>query len=41
MAGEPLYVDSEKDIFEYIHMKYKEPKDRSEWKAPLHGSEPF
>uniref|UniRef100_A0AAY5EUV5 DNA polymerase n=1 Tax=Electrophorus electricus TaxID=8005 RepID=A0AAY5EUV5_ELEEL len=30
MAGEPLLVDSEKDIFDYIHMKYREPKDRSE-----------
>jgi len=30
MAGEPLLVDSEKDIFEYIHWKYREPKDRSE-----------
>ncbi|KAI4898755.1 hypothetical protein NFI96_014139 [Prochilodus magdalenae] len=30
MAGEPLLVDSEKDIFDYIHMRYREPKDRSE-----------
>uniref|UniRef100_A0AAR2KM59 DNA polymerase n=1 Tax=Pygocentrus nattereri TaxID=42514 RepID=A0AAR2KM59_PYGNA len=30
VPGEPLLVDSEKDIFDYIHMKYKEPKDRSE-----------
>lgn len=30
VAGEPLVVDSERDIFEYIHYKYKEPKDRSE-----------
>uniref|UniRef100_A0A3B4VQI2 DNA polymerase n=1 Tax=Seriola dumerili TaxID=41447 RepID=A0A3B4VQI2_SERDU len=30
MAGEPLLVDSERDIFEYIHYKYREPKDRSE-----------
>lgn len=32
MAGEPLLVDSERDIFEYIHYKYREPKDRSEWR---------
>lgn len=31
VAGEPLLVDSERDIFEYIHYKYREPKDRSEW----------
>uniref|UniRef100_A0A3B1K3W1 DNA polymerase n=1 Tax=Astyanax mexicanus TaxID=7994 RepID=A0A3B1K3W1_ASTMX len=30
MPGEPLLVDSEKDIFDYIHMKYREPKERSE-----------
>lgn len=30
MAGEPLPVDSEKDIFDYIQWKYREPKDRSE-----------
>jgi hypothetical protein len=24
-------VDSEKDIFDYIQWKYREPKDRSEW----------
>ncbi|KAG9488625.1 DNA polymerase beta [Eleutherodactylus coqui] len=30
MAGEPLPVDSEKDIFDYIQYKYREPKDRSE-----------
>lgn len=30
MAGEPLLVDSERDIFEYIQYKYREPKDRSE-----------
>ncbi|CAL8249169.1 unnamed protein product [Merluccius merluccius] len=30
MAGEPLMVDSERDIFEYIQYKYKEPKDRSQ-----------
>lgn len=30
VAGEPLPVDSERDIFEYIHMKYKEPKERSQ-----------
>ncbi|XP_041956330.1 DNA polymerase beta [Alosa sapidissima] len=30
MAGEPLLVDSEKDIFDYIQWKYREPKDRSE-----------
>uniref|UniRef100_A0A8C4E5I4 DNA polymerase n=1 Tax=Dicentrarchus labrax TaxID=13489 RepID=A0A8C4E5I4_DICLA len=30
VAGEPLMVDSERDIFEYIHYKYREPKDRSE-----------
>ncbi|XP_058493182.1 DNA polymerase beta [Solea solea] len=30
VAGEPLMVDSEKDIFDYIHYKYKEPKDRSQ-----------
>ncbi|XP_061585500.1 DNA polymerase beta [Cololabis saira] len=30
MAGEPLFVDSERDIFEYIQYKYREPKDRSQ-----------
>ncbi|CAM4719412.1 unnamed protein product [Leuciscus chuanchicus] len=30
VAGEPLLVDSEKDIFDYIQWKYKEPKERSE-----------
>ncbi|KAM4678051.1 DNA polymerase beta [Discoglossus pictus] len=30
LAGEPLPVDSEKDIFDYIQYKYREPKDRSE-----------
>ncbi|CAL8345546.1 unnamed protein product [Lota lota] len=30
MAGEPLMVDSERDIFEYIQYKYREPKERSE-----------
>lgn len=30
VAGEPLPVDSERDIFDYIHYKYREPKDRSE-----------
>ena len=30
MAGEPLLVDSEKDIFDYIQWKYREPKDRIE-----------
>lgn len=30
IAGEPLPVDSEKDIFDYILWKYREPKDRSE-----------
>ncbi|XP_046871738.1 DNA polymerase beta [Hypomesus transpacificus] len=30
MAGEPLLVDSEKDIFDYIQWKYKEPKERSQ-----------
>uniref|UniRef100_A0AAY5LB81 DNA polymerase n=1 Tax=Esox lucius TaxID=8010 RepID=A0AAY5LB81_ESOLU len=30
MAGEPLMVDSEKDIFDYIQWKYREPKERSE-----------
>ncbi|KAJ3604238.1 hypothetical protein NHX12_028979 [Muraenolepis orangiensis] len=30
MAGEPLMVDSERDIFEYIQYKYKEPKERSQ-----------
>ncbi|XP_031712238.1 DNA polymerase beta [Anarrhichthys ocellatus] len=30
VAGEPLLVDSERDIFEYIHYKYREPKDRSQ-----------
>ncbi|XP_039624112.1 DNA polymerase beta [Polypterus senegalus] len=30
VPGEPLPVDSEKDIFDYIEWKYREPKDRSE-----------
>uniref|UniRef100_A0A8C7YN93 DNA polymerase n=1 Tax=Oryzias sinensis TaxID=183150 RepID=A0A8C7YN93_9TELE len=30
VAGEPLPVDSERDIFEYIQYKFKEPKDRSQ-----------
>ncbi|KAG8441161.1 hypothetical protein GDO86_006776 [Hymenochirus boettgeri] len=30
IAGEPLPIDSEKDIFDYIQYKYREPKDRSE-----------
>ncbi|XP_010782521.1 DNA polymerase beta [Notothenia coriiceps] len=30
VAGEPLMVDSERDIFEYIHYKYKEPSERSQ-----------
>ncbi|XP_041089693.1 DNA polymerase beta-like [Polyodon spathula] len=30
VAGEPLPVDSEQDIFEYIEWRYREPKDRSE-----------
>ncbi|NP_001081643.1 DNA polymerase beta [Xenopus laevis] len=30
IAGEPLPIDSEKDIFDYIQWKYREPKDRSE-----------
>ncbi|KAJ8005744.1 hypothetical protein DPEC_G00121080 [Dallia pectoralis] len=30
MAGEPLLVDSEKDVFDYIQWKYREPKERSE-----------
>nr|XP_035977871.1 LOW QUALITY PROTEIN: DNA polymerase beta-like [Halichoerus grypus] len=30
VAGEPLPVDSEKDIFDYIQWKYREPKDQSE-----------
>uniref|UniRef100_A0A8C2FDC1 DNA polymerase n=1 Tax=Cyprinus carpio TaxID=7962 RepID=A0A8C2FDC1_CYPCA len=30
VAGEPLLVDSEKDIFDYIQWKYKEPKERSQ-----------
>ncbi|XP_012511416.1 PREDICTED: DNA polymerase beta [Propithecus coquereli] len=30
VAGEALPVDSEKDVFEYIQWKYREPKDRSE-----------
>ncbi|KAG8512461.1 DNA polymerase beta, partial [Galemys pyrenaicus] len=28
VAGEPLPVDSERDIFDYIQWKYREPKDR-------------
>ncbi|XP_006625654.1 DNA polymerase beta [Lepisosteus oculatus] len=30
IAGEALPVESEKDIFDYIQWKYREPKDRSE-----------
>uniref|UniRef100_A0A3P8W0H1 DNA polymerase beta thumb domain-containing protein n=1 Tax=Cynoglossus semilaevis TaxID=244447 RepID=A0A3P8W0H1_CYNSE len=30
VAGEPLFVDSKRDIFEYIDYRYREPKDRSE-----------
>ncbi|KAJ8261464.1 hypothetical protein COCON_G00171870 [Conger conger] len=30
IAGEPLPVDSEKDVFDYILWRYREPKDRSE-----------
>lgn len=30
VAGEPLPVDSERDIFDYIQYKYREPKERSE-----------
>nr|XP_033805332.1 DNA polymerase beta isoform X2 [Geotrypetes seraphini] len=30
VAGEPLPVQSEEDIFEYIQWKYREPKERSE-----------
>uniref|UniRef100_A0A674PM80 DNA polymerase n=1 Tax=Takifugu rubripes TaxID=31033 RepID=A0A674PM80_TAKRU len=30
MAGEPLMVNSERDIFDYINYRYREPKDRSE-----------
>uniref|UniRef100_A0A3Q2DAH2 DNA polymerase n=1 Tax=Cyprinodon variegatus TaxID=28743 RepID=A0A3Q2DAH2_CYPVA len=30
IAGEPLLVDSERDIFDYIQYRYREPKDRSE-----------
>nr|CAD29091.1 chimeric DNA-directed DNA polymerase bf4-18 [synthetic construct] len=30
VAGEPLPVDSEQDIFDYIQWRYREPKDRSE-----------
>ncbi|KAG9335714.1 hypothetical protein JZ751_004228 [Albula glossodonta] len=30
VPGEPLLVDSERDIFDYIQWKYREPKDRSE-----------
>ncbi|KAM6235151.1 DNA polymerase beta isoform 1-T2 [Porphyrio hochstetteri] len=30
VAGEALPVESEKDIFDYIQWKYREPKDRSE-----------
>uniref|UniRef100_A0A670IY67 DNA polymerase n=1 Tax=Podarcis muralis TaxID=64176 RepID=A0A670IY67_PODMU len=30
VAGEPLLVNSEKDIFDYIQWKYREPKERSE-----------
>lgn len=35
VAGEPLLVDSERDIFEYIHYKYREPKERSEWSKDI------
>lgn len=35
MAGEPMLVDSERDIFEYIEYRYREPKDRSEWSKVL------
>ncbi len=27
-AGEPLPISSERDVFDYIGMEYKEPKDR-------------
>ncbi|XP_070621576.1 DNA polymerase beta isoform X2 [Erythrolamprus reginae] len=30
VAGEPLPVDSEKDVFDYIQWPYREPKERSE-----------
>uniref|UniRef100_A0A672R7A7 DNA polymerase beta thumb domain-containing protein n=2 Tax=Sinocyclocheilus grahami TaxID=75366 RepID=A0A672R7A7_SINGR len=30
VAGEPLLLDSEKDMFDYIQWKYREPKERSE-----------
>ncbi|XP_069473757.1 DNA polymerase beta [Ambystoma mexicanum] len=30
IAGEPLPVDSEEDVFDYIQWRYREPKDRSE-----------
>uniref|UniRef100_A0AAQ4PJX5 DNA polymerase n=1 Tax=Gasterosteus aculeatus aculeatus TaxID=481459 RepID=A0AAQ4PJX5_GASAC len=30
VAGEPLIVASERDIFEYINYKYREPKERSQ-----------
>ncbi|XP_062237572.1 DNA polymerase beta [Platichthys flesus] len=30
VAGEPLLVDSERDIFDYIQYKYREPKERSQ-----------
>uniref|UniRef100_A0A8D0DS23 DNA polymerase n=1 Tax=Salvator merianae TaxID=96440 RepID=A0A8D0DS23_SALMN len=30
VAGEPLPVESEKDIFDYIQWKYREPEERSE-----------
>ncbi|XP_068012893.1 DNA polymerase beta isoform X2 [Melanerpes formicivorus] len=30
VAGEPLPVECEKDIFDYIQWQYREPKDRSE-----------
>uniref|UniRef100_A0A3Q3K8N6 DNA polymerase n=1 Tax=Monopterus albus TaxID=43700 RepID=A0A3Q3K8N6_MONAL len=30
VAGEPLFVDSERDIFEYIQYKFREPNVRSE-----------
>ena len=28
VPGEPLPIESEQDIFDYLDMKYKEPKDR-------------
>lgn len=38
VAGEPLLVDSEKDIFDYIQWKYKEPKERSQWNKDWQNS---